>query len=113
MLYTIWLLIGILLALLFLLLARSRGTKSEPTVLAIGLLVAAIIYIGFALRWGNTQWIAIEVGGLLLYALFVLLAQRHNLIWLAIGLSSLIGWGLPASSCSQRSSTKLKLMVSW
>lgn len=85
MLYTIWLLIGILLALLFLLLARSRGTKSEPTVLAIGLLVAAIIYIGFALRWGNTQWIAIEVGGLLLYALFVLLAQRHNLIWLAIG----------------------------
>ena len=39
--------------------------------------------------------------------------ERITLIWLAMGLSSLIGWALPASSCSQRSSTKLKLMVSW
>ena len=31
----------------------------------------------------------------------------------AIGFSTLIGSALPASSCSQRSSTKLKLMVSW
>jgi hypothetical protein len=39
--------------------------------------------------------------------------ERMTLIWLAIGFSSLIGLGLPASSCSQRSSTKLKLMVYW
>ena len=31
----------------------------------------------------------------------------------AIGFSTRIGSALPASSCSQRSSTKLKLMVSW
>ena len=39
--------------------------------------------------------------------------ERITPIWLAIGLSSLMGFGLPASSCSQRASTKLKLMVSW
>lgn len=38
--------------------------------------------------------------------------ERITLIWLAMGLSSLMGLGLPASSCSQRSSTKLKLIVS-
>lgn len=85
MLYTIWLLIGILLAGLFLWGARSRGPQREPTILAFGLIVAAIIYIGFALVWGNPQWVAIEIAGLLLYTLFVLLAWRHNLIWLALG----------------------------
>ncbi|HRW07099.1 MAG TPA: hypothetical protein P5121_18475 [Caldilineaceae bacterium] len=85
MLYTIWLLIGILLATFFLWVARSRGLQREPMILALGLIVAAIIYVGFALVWGNTQWVAIEIGGLLLYTVFVLLAQRHNLVWLAVG----------------------------
>jgi hypothetical protein len=39
--------------------------------------------------------------------------ERITPIWLAIGFSSLIGSALPARSFSQRSSTKLKLMVSW
>ncbi|MCB0128820.1 MAG: hypothetical protein KDE58_41425 [Caldilineaceae bacterium] len=85
MLYTIWLLLGILLAVLFVWVARRRGPQREPTFLALGLIVAAIIYVGFALIWGNTQWVATEVGGLLLYTLFVWLAQRHSLIWLAVG----------------------------
>lgn len=37
--------------------------------------------------------------------------ERMTLRWLAIGLSSLIGAALPASSFSQCSSTKLKLMA--
>ena len=39
--------------------------------------------------------------------------ERITLIWLAIGFSSLMGCALAASSCSHRSSTKLKLIVSW
>ncbi|MCY1547644.1 hypothetical protein D9M68_837130 [compost metagenome] len=38
--------------------------------------------------------------------------ERITLIWLAMGLSRRIGSALPANSDSQRSSTKLKLMVS-
>ncbi|MCY1209896.1 hypothetical protein D9M72_215640 [compost metagenome] len=39
--------------------------------------------------------------------------ERITLIWLAMGFSSLTGLALPARSCSQCASTKLKLMVSW
>lgn len=81
----LWLLLGLVLGALFVVAARRQGGQKERVILAVGLLVAALIYVGFALVWGNLQWIAIEVGGLLLYACFVLLAQRHHVIWLAIG----------------------------
>ncbi|MEZ4619105.1 MAG: hypothetical protein R2867_26825 [Caldilineaceae bacterium] len=80
-----WLLVGFVLGGLFVVAARRHDVQKERVILAVGLLVAALIYVGFALLWGNLQWIAIEVGGLLLYACFVLLAQRHCVIWLVVG----------------------------
>lgn len=94
MLYTIWLLIGLLIAMPFLLVARSRGPHREPTILAMGLIGAAIIYIGFALVWGDATWIAIEVAGLLIYGFFVLLARRYAIFWLAVGWAAHPLWDL-------------------
>lgn len=50
-----------------------------------GLIIAAIVYVGFATIWGNGLWFLIEIGGLLIYGLFVLLALRYTMIWLAVG----------------------------
>lgn len=82
---SLWLLLGLVLGGIFVIAARRQGVQQERVILAVGLPVAALIYVGFALVWGNMQWVAIEVGGLLLYTFFVLLAQRQNPIWLAIG----------------------------
>ncbi len=53
-----------------------------------GLIVAALIYIGFALYQGDYQWLAVEFIGVFFYGLFVWLALNNSLLWLAVG------WGL-------------------
>ncbi|MEZ4664857.1 MAG: DUF6010 family protein [Caldilineaceae bacterium] len=85
MIYLFWLLLGLVLAMPFLLWARSRGPQREPAFWALGLIGAAIIYIGFAIAWGNSGWVAVEIGGLLVYSLFVWLARRRGMVWLAVG----------------------------
>ncbi len=81
----IWFLLGLVAATLFLFLARSQGAHREQATLAQGLIIAALIYVGFAAIWGNGRWLAIESGGLLIYGLFVLLAWRYTMRWLAVG----------------------------
>lgn len=92
--YLLWLLLGIVAAIFFVLLARRRGPRREPAFLALGLLVAAIIYIGFALVGGDVAWIAIEVGGLLGYAIFVWLAWHYSTLWLTAGWAAHPLWDL-------------------
>lgn len=81
----LWLLLGVVAAALYVIFARRRGPGREQAILALGLVIAAVIYVGFAVIWGNSLWIAIEMGGLLIYGLFVLLAWRYAMFWLALG----------------------------
>ena len=83
--YVIWLIIGLVLGTALLLYARARGRNRQKRILSIGLVVAAIIYVGFALLWGNPMWIAVEVAGVLAYGIFVWLALRYSINWLAAG----------------------------
>lgn len=53
-----------------------------------GLVVAAIIYLGFALYHGDYQWLLVELVGVFAYGLFAWLALKYSLLWLAVG------WGL-------------------
>lgn len=71
-----------------LLYARCRGAKRELRILSIALMIAAAIYPGFALIWGNAAWIAIEIAGVATFGLFVWLAMQYSPIWLAVG------WGI-------------------
>lgn len=83
--YVFWLIVGVFLGGGLLLYARAHGIKGEKRILSIALVVAAIIYIGFALVWGDVAWIAIEIAGVPAYGLFVWLAIRHSFHWLALG----------------------------
>lgn len=80
-----WLLLGPILAAILLLYARSRGRNVERNILGIALIVAAVIYEGFALVWGNPEWMLIELAGIPLYGLFYWLSRRHTPYWLAVG----------------------------
>lgn len=53
-----------------------------------GLVVAALIYIGFALYEGDYQWLSVEFMGVIFYGLFAWMALNYSLLWLALG------WGL-------------------
>ncbi len=53
-----------------------------------GLVIAALIYLGFALYHGDNNWFLIESGGLIAYGFSFWLAMRYTPLWLAAG------WGL-------------------
>ena len=76
--------LGLVLGVALIVYARS-SKRSENTILAMGLVVAAAIYVGFALIWGNTTWFLIELAGVPAYAIFYWLSVRFSVVWLAAG----------------------------
>jgi hypothetical protein len=85
MIIVFWILLGLVGAISFLALARIRP-KPDSQILAIGLVVAAFIYIAFAIGGGASQlWIIIEVAGFGIYSLFALLGLRYSNWWLMLG----------------------------
>ncbi len=88
----LFLLLGVVWGGLFIWYARSQGDVNERLLLASGLVIAAVIYIGFGLVWGNVYWVGIESGGVVFYTLFVILAYQHKYWWLAIGWLLHVGW---------------------
>ncbi|NJR51199.1 MAG: hypothetical protein HC780_18105 [Leptolyngbyaceae cyanobacterium CSU_1_3] len=81
----VWLLGGVALAVAFVTLVR-RWKHNEQTVLAVGLLIAASIYLGFGIAGGaNTPWLVAETLGMGIYGAFALLGWRYSVWWLALG----------------------------
>jgi hypothetical protein len=86
------LLAGALLALGFVVIARQFGRRGEMFVYAVGLVTAAVIYVGFAVVGGaDPRWLGVEVAGLLPYAGFAWLSTRSPW-WLAAGWLAHAGW---------------------
>ena len=86
MLYALWLLLGLVLGSALLFFARRfRKGRAEKHVLGNALIIAAMIYIGFAMLWGNGIWVGIEIVGVLFYWGFARAAIRHSVYWLAVG----------------------------
>ena len=83
--YVIWILLGLGSGGVLLVYARSKGRQSEKRILAIALVIVAAVYVGFALVWGNTRWILIEIAGVPVFSIFAGLALRHSVNWLTIG----------------------------
>lgn len=81
----IWLLLGALGALGLLATVRVKPER-ELQILATGLVVAALIYIGFALI-GNASlsWITTEVSGVGIYGLLAVLGLHYSKWWLMLG----------------------------
>lgn len=54
-------------------------------VLALGLLVAALLYVAFALIEGETVWLLVEAVGVAAYGSLAWLGLRRSALWLAAG----------------------------
>lgn len=83
--YILWLLIGAILTVPFLWYVNNLQVRRAQLALGNGLVVAAFIYVLFALVWGESQWVFIELAGIPLYGLFYWLSLRSSIVWLAAG----------------------------
>jgi len=84
---------GIVLAVPVLVLARRFGAREEVRVYAASLVIAAVIYVGFALVGGAGQrWTLIELAGLVPFTAFAWLGLRSSLGWLAAGWVAHAAW---------------------
>lgn len=89
--------IGGLVVLAFLY-AFHFGKESElKGVLAIGLVAAALIYVGFALfglwaKTANFNWLLLEFIGVVVYFLFAFLGVKKSMYFLAIGWAAHVLW---------------------
>ena len=87
------LILGLASAILLIALARRFSWKAEKRFWAFGLVIAAIIYILFALRSGiQTNWLVIEGAGILLFGSFAILGLRKHPAWIGIGWMSHSLW---------------------
>ena len=77
-------LVGAVLGALFAIFARARKS-AEVRVLALGLVVAALIYVGLALAGGGREWLVFEMAGVALFGSLAWLGLRASRWWLAAG----------------------------
>jgi hypothetical protein len=77
-------------------LGRGAGRKGEQgarRIYAVGLVVAALIYVGFAAVGGASgRWLAVETVGLAVYGVAALAGLRRWLALLALGWAAHVGW---------------------
>ena len=88
MIYSLFLLLGAIASLPLLYYVHNKDEQLLHEVLGRCLLIAALIYVAFALLWGDSQWVVFEVIGVLIFGLFIRGAKRYSLYFLALG------WGL-------------------
>ncbi len=88
----VFLLLGIVAGAICLMYARTRKPAEERLLLAAWLVVAAVVYIGFGLVWGDVYWVGIEAAGVVFYTLFVIFAYQFRFWWLAVGWLLHVTW---------------------
>lgn len=85
-------LLGALLALPFCLFARRR--RNPASTYAAGLVIAALIYVVFALTRGGGPALYLELGGVALFTLVALAGMRWSLLCLSGGWLFHVAWDL-------------------
>lgn len=78
-------LIGLVAAWPLLAYVHRKDLPLMTHLLGISLLIAAVIYMGFAAVNGNANWMLIELAGVAAYGVFYLLAVRVSPLFLAAG----------------------------
>jgi hypothetical protein len=87
------LLAGLILSLLLARVASRKDARAERAVYAIGLLVAALLYLGFALGGGASgKWVTAEAVGVALYGIAALVGFARWPAVLAAGWAAHVGW---------------------
>ncbi|MBL4781565.1 MAG: hypothetical protein JKX92_04930 [Porticoccaceae bacterium] len=85
MLYFLWLVLGLIAAAPLLWFVNKLSNNLAHLVLGVSLVVAAILYLVFALVMGDLTWVFIEVVGLPIYGFFYWLSYRYSIVWLSVG----------------------------
>jgi hypothetical protein len=94
--------LGAIAALLFVLAARLAGAKRELRIYAGGLVVAAVIYLGFALLNGGADRLGLELLGVLAFTAVAVLSLRVSPALVGAGWAAHVAWdvvlhgGMPA-----------------
>ncbi|MDQ3801925.1 MAG: hypothetical protein M3384_21080 [Acidobacteriota bacterium] len=84
---------GAILAVGFVLIARKSGNyRKEKKIYSLGLIVAALIYVGFGIFSGSAWWNLTELGGVLIYASFAVLGLRRSGWFLSAGWALHVLW---------------------
>ncbi len=76
----------------FILLARRLAPRVELRLYAVGLVVAALVYVGFVARGASLGWLALELAGLALFALVALAGLKFSHLILAAGWAAHALW---------------------
>ncbi|MEO1144916.1 MAG: DUF6010 family protein [Cyanobacteria bacterium J06638_22] len=88
----LWLSIGVALGVAFAVAVRFQA-QYEARILALGLFVAALIYLGFELVGGaSVDWMVTEALGVGIYGAIALLGLRYGARWLAFGWAMHPAW---------------------
>lgn len=87
-------LIGIILAVISVFAIAKIYPKKDHAFWRNGLVIAALVYVIFALLGGGLDYLPLEIGGLLLYGGFAYLSKKYALYWLAIGWALHIAWDI-------------------
>lgn len=87
-------LIGILGAIGLLFFYRKLPTKASIKLWENALILAALVYVGFAIFAQNWAWLPYEIIGVGLYGFAVILSRKFSAIWLGIGWVLHVLWDL-------------------
>jgi hypothetical protein len=91
MLMSLALLAGVLLAFALIRIARRRSSPLRPY--AVGLIVAALAYVLFAIVGGaSARWLVIEIAGVFVFGVLALLGLRAFPLILALGWAIHVAW---------------------
>ena len=85
-------LVGAVLGGVFVLAARRPRSVANERLFALGLIVAALVYVVFALAAGDSRWLGIEAAGVAIFGAFAWLGLRSSPWWLALGWAAHVGW---------------------
>jgi hypothetical protein len=88
--FTIAVLVGAALALPFVAYANRTGKANR--VFGIGLILGALIYVGFAVVRGTSQDVLLELGGVALFAAIALAGIRFSSALIAFGWAAHVSW---------------------
>ena len=69
-----------------------RNPSQTPLVAAQALVAASFIYVAFAMASMESFWLAVEIGGLLVFLGFAFLGLKTSIAWLWIGWAVHILW---------------------
>ncbi|MBT8448380.1 MAG: hypothetical protein KJO69_01735 [Gammaproteobacteria bacterium] len=94
LLIVVWIMLGLFATIPLVVYAHRININQAAQVLGRGLIVAASVYVIFAVIWGDISWIGVEIAGLLIYSAFYLVPSKRIMLWVGTGWLLHILWVL-------------------